>query len=162
MSYILTSTLQPTLGIQPRYLIVRCRNGGASSITSNFLCQLDFSKASEEPGLGSSLPGTASNSVWANVTLVATTAATGTGQLYGIAQETIAVGAEGLVMFAGFTNAVSASIGYTVGQKVGLSATAAGTAGHVVATPTNTVGIVVTAATTTTPRILVLGQFATA
>lgn len=160
MSYILTSTVQPTVGIQPRYLIVRCRNKEASTLNANILCLLDFAQASEEPGLGSSLPGTASNSKWANVALAATTTAATTSGLYGITQEAIAAGAEGLVMFAGFTNATSASLTYAVGNRIGLTGSAI-TAGNVSnATVTTPIGIATTAATTTSPRILLFGQFA--
>lgn len=157
MSYILTSTLQPTVGIQPRYLIVRCR--ATAQIAAGLLCSLDLSQASEEPGLGSSLPGSATNSKWANVSLGGTVRAAGTSSLYGIAQETIASGAEGLVMFAGFTNATSASLTYAVGNQVGLSGSAI-TAGHITnASVTQPIGIATTAGTTTAPRILLTAQF---
>jgi hypothetical protein len=161
MSVLLEASNHGTLGIQPNPLILSCRNKDSSAIAQWALVRLDFAQTSEEPGTGSSALGSASNSKWANVTLAPTTTAASSGGIYGVAQEAIAAGANGKVMFAGITQATSTSLTYAVGEAVGLTGSAI-TAGNVSnATVTTKIGIFVgTAGASTAPRILLNGVIA--
>lgn len=161
MSVLLEASNHGTLGIQPSPIILSCRNKDGSAIAQWALVRLDFAQTSEEPGSGSSALGVASNSKWANVTLAPTTTAASSGGLYGVAQEAIAAGGVGKVMFAGITQATSSSLTYAVGEAVGLTGSAI-TAGNVSnATVTTKIGIFVgTAGASTAPRILLQGSLA--
>ena len=161
MSVLLNAPNNGVLGIQPRPVILSCRNKDSAAIPQYTLVRLDFAQTSEEAGTGSSAVGAASNSKWANVTLAPTTTAATSGGIYGVAQEAIAAGANGKVMFAGITQAISASLTYAPGEAVGLTGTAI-TAGAVSnATVTTKIGIFVgTAGASTAPRILLTGNVA--
>jgi hypothetical protein len=158
MSVLLATPNNGVLGIQPYPVILSCRNKDSAAIPQYTLVRLDFAQTSEDAGTGSSAVNVASNSKWANVTLAPTITAATSGGIYGVAQEAISAGANGKVMFAGITEAISTSLTYATGQAVGLTATAI-TAGAVSnATVTTKIGIFVgTAATTTAPRILLTG-----
>jgi hypothetical protein len=158
MSVLLEASNHGTLGIQPNTLILSCRNKDASAIAQYALVRLDFAQTSEQPGQGDAAVGSASTSKWANVTVAPTTTSASSGGIYGVAQEAIAVGGVGKVMFAGITQATSSSLTYAVGEAVGLTGSAI-TAGNVSnATVTTKVGIFVgTAGATTAPRILLNG-----
>jgi hypothetical protein len=159
MSLTISSSVQPSLGVEPRRLIVRCRNSEASStISRGALVRLDFALASgsTESGQGTAAITAASNSVFANVVLGPTTGAATTSGFYGIAQESIAAGATGAVMLAGITTANVASATYAVGQRVGLSASAI-TAGTMTnATTTQTIAVVLVGGTTVTSITVLL------
>ena len=158
MSYTLTTPMQGVLGIHPRELVARFRNSGSAAIPQYALVQLDMAQTSNEPGTGSSTYPTASNSKWANVKLGPVSNSVTSGTWYGVAQEAIAVGAEGAVMLNGVTQVLSASIAYAAGNTVGLplaaAAITAGRVSNVVATP---IGTVLVSATTTTPTIYIEG-----
>lgn len=133
MASILDSSNQGPLGIEPRSMIVRCRNAEASTaIARGDLVRLDFSQSSIVTGQGDAAITAASNSKFANVLLGPTgNPATGstTSSIYGIAQEAIAAGATGNIMFAGITTATVASGTYAAGERVGLPVSG-GTAGR--------------------------------
>jgi hypothetical protein len=161
MSVLLEASNHGMLGIQPNSLILSCRNKDSSAIAQYALVRLDFAQTSEEPGTGSSAVGAASNSKWANVTLAPTTTAASSGGIYGVAQEAIAAGATGKVMFAGITQATSASLTYAVGEAVGLTGNAINAGNVSNATVTTKIGIFVgTAGASTAPRILLQGSLA--
>jgi len=161
MSVLLSASNMGSIGIQPNTLILSCRNKDSSSIAQYALVRLDFAQASEFPGQGDAAFNADSTSKWANVTLGPTQTAASTGGLYGIAQEAIAAGKVGKVMFAGITQATSASLTYAVGEAVGLTGSAI-TGGNVSnATVTTKIGIFVgTAGASTAPRILLTGAVA--
>jgi len=161
MSVLLQTPNHGVLGLQPSPLILSCRNKDSAAIAQWALVRLDFAQTSEEPGTGTSAVGVASNSKWANVTVAPTTTAAASGGLYGVAQEAIAAGANGKVMFAGITQATSTSLTYAIGEAVGLTGSAL-TAGNVSnATVTTKIGIFVgTAGASTAPRILLTGNVA--
>lgn len=158
MSVLFATPNQGVLGVQPYPVILSCRNKDSAAIPQYTLVRLDFAQTSEEAGTGSSAVGVASNSKWANVTLAPTTTAASSGGIYGVAQEAIAAGANGKVMFAGITQAISSSLTYAIGEAVGLTGSAI-TAGNVSnATVTTKIGIFVgTAGASTAPRILLNG-----
>lgn len=158
MSVIFTTPNNGVLGVQPYPVILSCRNKDSAAIPQYSLVRLDFAQTSEEPGNGSSAVGVASNSKWANVTLGGTITSASSGGIYGVAQEAIAAGANGKVMFAGITQAISTSLTYAVGEAVGLtgSTIVAGAVSN--ATVTTKIGIFVgTAGASTAPRILLNG-----
>lgn len=159
MSVLLEASNNGPIGVQPRSVIVRCIAG--ASIAQYDLVVLDFSKASELPGTGTSTYPTASNSKFANVVKGPTGKGALTTGLYGVAQEAIASGAEGRIMFAGITPVNAASASYQAGNVVGIPASGL-TAGTVTnATVTQAVGTVVlpTASTSTTlPTIILDGS----
>lgn len=165
MASILDASNNGVLGIQPRTLIVRCRNAEASNaIAIGDLVRLDFSQSSTEPGQGSAAVTSASNSKFANVLLGPTgNPATGstTSSIYGIAQEAIAAGASGNIMFAGVTTATVASGTYAAGERVGLPASG-GTAGRMTrAATTQAIATVLVGGTTVTSiTVLLQGEVA--
>lgn len=163
MSYTYTTPMQGVLGLQPRELVIRSRNSGSVAITQYALVQLDLAQSSTEPGNGSSTYPTASNSKWANVKLGPVSNSVTSAGWWGVAQEAIAVGAEGAVMLNGITTIqANASATFTIGNTVGLPIAAnAVTAGKLingvnVATP---IGVVLTTSTGTTPQIYLEGGF---
>ena len=124
MAHILNASNNGTLGIQPRTLIVRCRNAESSTaLARGNLVRLDFSQTSVEPGQGGAAVTAASDSKFANVILGPATPGTVNSTVFGIAQEAIAAGATGNIMFAGVTPATVASATYAAGQRVGLGTT---------------------------------------
>ncbi len=131
MSIILGTPNQGVLGIQPQTIIARCVNpSGGTAIKQYDLVYLDFSKASVNAGTGSSTYPTLSNSKFANVIIGPTGRGQTTTGVYGVAQQAIAAGAEGPVLFAGTTLVTCASSTYAAGDVVGLPASGA-TAGTV-------------------------------
>lgn len=158
MSVIFTTSNNGVLGVQPYPVILTCRNKDSAAIPQYSLVRLDFAQTSEEPGTGSSAVGVASNSKWANVTLGGTVTSASSGGIYGVAQEAIAAGGNGKVMFAGITQAISTSLTYAVGEAVGLTASTIVAGAVSNATVTTKIGIFVgTAGASTAPRILLNG-----
>jgi hypothetical protein len=165
MASILNASAQGSLGIQPRTLIVRCRNAEASTaLARGDLVRLDFSQSSTEPGQGDAAITSASNSKFANVVLGPTgNPATGstTSSIYGIAQEAIAAGATGNIMFAGVTTASVASGTYAAGERVGIPVSGL-TAGRMTrAATTQSIATVLVGGTTVTSiTVLLQGEVA--
>ena len=161
MSAILNASNNGVLGIQPRTVIVKCRNAEASTAIAKYdLVVLDVAQASIEPGLGDAAAGSASTSKFANVKVSpANRSATSSG-IYGVAQEAIAAGATGSVMFAGITPCKTVSETYTQGQLVGLPSSSGTAASLVRLSVTQTIGTVVvtTSASATQATILLDGN----
>ena len=136
MSIVLGTPNNGVLGIQPQNIVVRCVNpSGGTAIKQYDLVYLDFSKASVDAGTGSSTYPTLSNSKFANVIIGPTAPSLTTTGLYGVAQQAIAAGTEGPVLFAGTTLVTCASATYTAGNVVGLAATTtAGTVTRLIVT----------------------------
>lgn len=150
MSVLLNASNHGAIGIQPRTLILPCRNSSGGSIAQYDLVRLDLSQASLEPGLGAAAAGAASTSVWANVVKGPTGKGATTSGIYGVAQEAIANGAVGKIMFVGTTRVTSASATYAAGNQVGIPASGL-TAGTVTnASVTQPVGMCVVGGTTVT------------
>lgn len=164
MASILDSSNQGSLGIEPRSLIVRCRNAEASTaLARGDLVRLDFSQSSIITGQGDAALTSASNSKFANVVLSSVTASSSESSIYGVAQEAISAGATGNIMFAGITTVKSVATGtYAAGERVGLGTTTTTTKGLVHRlTVTQPVGtVLVGGATPSTITILLQGELA--
>ena len=150
MSVLLSASNNGVLGIQPRTLILKCRNAAGGAIAQYDLVRLDLSQASLEAGQGSAAVGSASNSIFANVVKGPTGKGTTTTGIYGVAQEAIADGASGPIMFVGTTPVKAASATYAAGNNVGIPASGL-TAGTVTnATVTQAVAMCLVGGTTVT------------
>jgi len=161
MSVILEASNHGTLGVQPRSFIVRCRNAESSTAIAQYdLVVLDVTQSSTDPGQGSSAITAASNSKFANVKLSPAAKAAGTSGLYGIAQEAIAVGANGNVLFAGISLCKAQSGTYTQGELVGLRDSSGAAATISRASVTQVIGMVIStsAASATQATVLLDGS----
>ena len=146
MSVLLEASNHGTLGVQPRPLIVRCRNAESSTAIAQYdLVVLDVTQSSTDPGQGSAAITAASNSKFANVkqSVAATGVTVKSSGLYGVAQEAIAVGATGNVLFAGTTLCKSVSGTYTQGEVVGLVASSGAAASIARVSVTQPIGMVI-------------------
>jgi hypothetical protein len=158
MSVLLSASNNGVLGIHPRTLILKCRNASGGAIAQYDVVRLDLSQASLEPGQGSAAVGSASNSIFANVVKGPTTKGSATTGIYGVAQEAIADGAAGHIMFVGTTLVTATSKTYAVGNQVGFSASAI-TAGAITNdTVTQPIGVCHTAGTVTQIRMTIDGN----
>lgn len=157
MSTILDASNNGVLGVQPRALIVKCRNAAGAAIAKYDLVRLDIAnQTSTEPGLGSSAVGSASNSQFANVIKGPTGKGATTSAIYGVAQEAIADGGIGSIMFSGVTPVTAASATYAAGNQVGIPASGL-TAGTVTnASVTQPIGVCAIGGTTVTQITIVL------
>lgn len=157
MSVLLEASNNGVLGVQPRNVVVKCVNpSGGTAIKQYDLVYLDFSKASADAGTGSSTYPTLSNSKFANVIIGPTGRGQTTTGVYGVAQEAIAAGAEGKVLFAGTTLVTCASSTYAPGDVVGLPASGA-TAGTVTRLiVTQNIGVCLVGGTTVTQITMLL------
>lgn len=157
MSVILNSSNNGTLGAQPRSVILRCRNSEASSAIAKYdLVRLDFSQSSIEPGQGDAALTAGSNSKFANVVLGPTGRSNTTTGIYGVAQEAIAAGASGNIMFAGVTPVTCASATYAANQIVGIPASGLAAGRVTNASVTQNVATVLVGGTTVTQITVLL------
>ena len=163
MSILLNSPNQGTIGIQPRSVIVRCRNAESSTAIAQYdLVVLDVTQTSTDSGQGSAAVGSASNSKFSNVklSLAAVGATVDSSGIYGVAQEAIAAGGTGNILFAGVTLCKAVSGTYTQGEVVGLVASSGGAGAVARASVTQPIGMALTTtgASSTQATILLDGR----
>ena len=163
MSVLIDSPNNGVLGIQPNPVIVRCRNAESSTAIAQYdLVVLDVTQSSVDAGTGSAAVNAASNSKFANVklSLAAVGATIKSSGLYGVAQEAIAAGATGNILFAGVTLCKTVSGTYTQGEVVGLVASSGGAGAVARVSVTQPIGmaLVTTGASSTQATILLDGR----
>ena len=149
------------LGVQPRPLIVRCRNAESSTAIAQYdLVVLDVTQSSTDTGQGSAALGSPSNSKFANVKVSPAAKAAGTSGLYGIAQEAIVAGATGNILFSGISLCKAQSGTYTQGELVGLRDSSGAAATISRASVTQIIGMVIStsAASATQATVLLDGS----